>query len=213
MTSAKSEPLPSANDEAHSRIRGEILDEAEALFCHYGFWKTNMSDIARACGMSTANLYRYFRNKQAIGLAAVGRHFSAEEAVGAAAIAEAGPDPEARIRALLRAVVRHTVEAMDTYPKMIEMAEFVCGDEEGYSLLEAHIRWRREQIAAALAEGAAAGAFDVDDAERTAIALQHAVKAFCMPFSLAQWRDRTTVMPELEAVLDLAFRGIRRAGG
>ena len=29
-------------------------------------------------------------------------------------------------------------------------------------------------------------------------------------YARRQWRDRSTVMPELEGVLDLVFKGIRR---
>ena len=51
--------------------RYEILRHAEDLFGHYGFSKTNMADIAERAKMSPGNLYRYYRNKQAIGLAVV----------------------------------------------------------------------------------------------------------------------------------------------
>lgn len=202
-------PLP---DDAANPVREEIIEHAEDLLCHYGFSKTNMADIARRCSMSSANLYRYFRNKQAIGLAVVERHFRAEEAAAREAMAAAPADPEARIRALIRAVVGHTVAAMEENPKLIELAEFVCDDEEGWALLEAHIRWRRARIREEIEAGNAAGTFAVADPERGAIALQHAVKAFNMPFALARWRDKSTVLPELEGVLDLVFTGIRRPG-
>ena len=47
-------------------IRQQILDAAESRFSHYGYNKTTMAEIAEDAGMSAANLYRYFENKQDI---------------------------------------------------------------------------------------------------------------------------------------------------
>ncbi len=43
-----------------------ILESAERLFRHYGYTKTNVADIARDLGMSSANIYRFFPSKSAI---------------------------------------------------------------------------------------------------------------------------------------------------
>ncbi|HSR63805.1 MAG TPA: TetR/AcrR family transcriptional regulator [Gammaproteobacteria bacterium] len=47
-------------------IRQQILAAADNLFRHYGYNKTTMVEIAEDIGMSAANLYRYFANKQDI---------------------------------------------------------------------------------------------------------------------------------------------------
>ncbi|MGF1446962.1 MAG: TetR/AcrR family transcriptional regulator [Pikeienuella sp.] len=192
-------------------IREEILDNAMDLFCHYGFAKTSMSDIAGRCGMSSGNLYRYFKNKRAIGIAAVERHFEAARAFIVRAQAAAPRDPESQIRAVLRAGVEHMTASMEQNPRMIELADFVTKDAEGWALLQDYFNWRRARIVKELESGCAAGLFLVPDPQAAAIALQHAVKAFNLPYALAKWRDRKTVMPELDAVLDLVFSGLRRA--
>ena len=46
-----------------------ILDAALERFKHYGLSKTTMAEIAFDVNMSTANLYRYFKNKDEIALA------------------------------------------------------------------------------------------------------------------------------------------------
>ncbi|MEO0621410.1 MAG: TetR family transcriptional regulator [Pseudomonadota bacterium] len=191
-------------------IRQAILGHATDLFHHYGFNKTNMADIASRAEMSTANLYRYFKNKQAIGLACVACYFEGERAATEAALQAVDPArPEERIRAVIRTAVRHIVDAMEAQPKMIELAEFVSENPEGWALLQQLVVWRRRVLIAEIERGNAAGVFDVADPERTAIALQHAIKAFHMPFSLARWKDKSTIDPELESVLDLVFQGIR----
>ena len=62
-------------------ISTQILNAAEARFRSYGFGKTTMAEIASDIDMSTANLYRYFENKLAIGSAMAGRCFNEREIV------------------------------------------------------------------------------------------------------------------------------------
>jgi len=47
-------------------IRDQIRDAAADRFKTYGYTKTTMAEIAEDTGMSAANLYRYFANKQDI---------------------------------------------------------------------------------------------------------------------------------------------------
>lgn len=59
--------------------RDEILDVAEQLYEAMGFEKVTVTDVARALGMSPANLYRSFANRQAIDEAVTSRALSAVE--------------------------------------------------------------------------------------------------------------------------------------
>ena len=59
--------------------RDEILDAAERLYDALGFEKVTVTDVARALGMSPANLYRSFANRQAIDEAVTSRALSAVE--------------------------------------------------------------------------------------------------------------------------------------
>ena len=43
-----------------------ILRAAESFFSRYGYGKTTMAEIAGECGMSAANIYRFFKNKDEI---------------------------------------------------------------------------------------------------------------------------------------------------
>ena len=47
-------------------VRENILDAAQARLLRFGYHKTTMAEIADDTGMSAANLYRYFKNKQDI---------------------------------------------------------------------------------------------------------------------------------------------------
>ncbi|MEG2029691.1 MAG: TetR family transcriptional regulator [Janthinobacterium sp.] len=69
----------------------QILDAALAVFCHYGYRKTSMLDIAQAAGMSRAALYLHFRNKEDVFRAGSERAHATVMAHVAAALADAGP--------------------------------------------------------------------------------------------------------------------------
>lgn len=189
--------------------RHEILRHSEDLFAHYGFAKTNMADIAARCGMSPGNLYRYYRNKHAIGIAVVEAFFRQAEAGMAAALTGLA-DPEQRIRALLSSGVAGIVAEMARTPKIMELVEFITDEADAYAVLKGHIGWKRDRIIADLHAGMAAGLFSAGDAHQTAVNIMHATKAFQMPQSLAAWKEPETILPELAGVLDLVFQGVRR---
>ncbi len=188
--------------------RYEILRHAEDLFGHYGFSKTNMADIAERAKMSPGNLYRYYRNKQAIGLAVVEAFFRQSEAAMEAAMIGID-DPEVRIRAMITAGVRALVGEMALNPKLMELVEFLMNEDEAWAQLQVHIGWKRDRVMAELERGMKSGQFRQMDLRPTAVNLMHATKAFQIPQSLMSWREPETILPELDGVLDLIFQGVR----
>ena len=191
-------------------VRMEILHKATDLFAHYGFWKTNIGDIAECCGMSPGNLYRYFRNKQAIGLAVVSTYFEMVQTALETVEMIPGGTPEERIRKWLEVGVQQGVIQVEEHPKIVELAEFLSEDEDGWALLQEHIAWKRVHLAHEIQKGIDSGDLEPCDTEQTAAILLNALKAFWMPMTLAKWKDKSTIMPELHALLDLFFRGLRR---
>jgi len=55
----------------HER-RDQIISAAREHFRHYGYNKTTVADLAKAIGLSTAYIYKFFDSKKAIGEAACG---------------------------------------------------------------------------------------------------------------------------------------------
>lgn len=198
-----------SEDEKTKAVRCEIIHKATELFTHYGFWKTNIGDIANCCSMSPGNLYRYFRNKQAIGVAVVSTHFDQVQAALETVEMIPGGTPEERIRKWLEVGVEQGVCQVDEHPKIVELAEFLMEDEDGWELLQEHIRWKRVHLAREIQKGIDSGHLEPCDVEQTSAILLNALKAFWMPMTLAKWKDKSTILPELHATLDLIFRGLR----
>lgn len=77
----------------------EILEGVRMAFAEKGFDGASMQDLARACGMSVGNFYRYFPSKAAIVAALVTRDL-AEVEQSFSQIIES-PDPMATLRIAL----------------------------------------------------------------------------------------------------------------
>lgn len=188
-------------------IRGSIVEQSMELFAHYGYSKTNIGDIAQACNMSAGNLYRYFRNKQAIGHAVVEQFFARENELMNAAAA-AGGSAEQRIRGVITTAVMHTVEELRRAPKIVELAEMICETEEGIALVSVHVEGCHRRLAGLIEEGMANGEFTVSDAARAARAVQMGTKFFIVPFAIAR-HGLEQVEDDLDLTLDLLCAGLR----
>jgi AcrR family transcriptional regulator len=80
--------------------RDESLDAAERLYEAIGFEKVTVTDVARALGMSAANLYRSFANRQAIDEAVTARTLAAVEDAAWQVARTAAADPRAALERL-----------------------------------------------------------------------------------------------------------------
>lgn len=88
--------------------RDEILDAAERLYDALGFEKVTVTDVARALGMSPANLYRSFANRQAIDEAVTRRALSVIEDAAWRVARTAHADPLATFADLCMTISRET---------------------------------------------------------------------------------------------------------
>ena len=86
--------------------REEILDAAERLYDHLGFEKTTVGDVAKAIGMSPANLYRSFPSRQAIDEAIAARKLRVLEDAAWTAARTASIDAPEALRRLVLDVMR-----------------------------------------------------------------------------------------------------------
>ena len=80
----------------HDQKREQILSAAAKVFATEGFDRASMTQLARECGISKANIYHYYDGKDAILFDILDSYLSAlrDRVVG---IDVAGLDPEARL--------------------------------------------------------------------------------------------------------------------
>ena len=104
---------PAKDADALSPRQQEFVDVAVKLFHERGYPSTSIYDIGAATGLSGAALYRHFRNKEDILIAAVRQFAATVESATSTAIAESPGEPNATLEAVLRALVDITIHLPD----------------------------------------------------------------------------------------------------
>jgi AcrR family transcriptional regulator len=159
-----------------------LFDAAAEEFAERGFDGTSIRDIAARAGVSLSALYHYYPGKQALLGALLDEGMDVYFASCGAALAAAGPDPAARLAAVVGATVRYRAER--------SVSSLILINEARALPPEAHARFRGRQRAAtelfrvAIDAGVAAGLFGTpypDDARRAVIAACNAVAQWYRP--------------------------------
>ncbi|MBV2358542.1 TetR/AcrR family transcriptional regulator [Thalassococcus sp. CAU 1522] len=84
----------------HDDKRHAILRTAARIFAAEGYGRASMAAVARACGISKANIYHYYPGKEALLFDILDNHLSAlrDRVCG---LAFSGADPAAQLRAIM----------------------------------------------------------------------------------------------------------------
>jgi TetR/AcrR family transcriptional repressor of nem operon len=154
--------------------RAELLAAGRALFLAKGIAATSLDDITQRAGVSKGLFYLYFPSKEDLVLA-LQEQFSHEIAARMRAAAEAEEDWAARLDACVKAGFECYRELHDLHEVLFHHARpprrdpGALPDPEPASPPAAAPAAATRVIADLLAEGTAAGAFDVADPEATAV--------------------------------------------
>jgi len=163
--------------------RDRILVEAERVFRAYGYAKTTVADIARACGMSPANVYRFYESKAAINEAITALILKRQEDLALAIAAERRPAAQ-RLKRLIVEMHRFTCEQ---YINESQVHEIVAkAMDEQWSVIDAHIERLRLLYRAVIDDGVRAGEFAGKDVERRGNCVFNAIMPFCHPQLVAE---------------------------
>jgi AcrR family transcriptional regulator len=174
--------------------REEILDAAQRLYELIGFEKTTMGDVARELGMSPANLYRSFPNRQAIDEAIARRKLSAiEDAAWSAA--RSGGDPGDALKRLSLAVLRETQRLLFSQQRMHHLCAVAA--RERWPVVEAYLDGLRGAVRHVVMEGQRSGAFHRADPEALADTVCAALTKVWHPYMIEVFADE-----DLEATSD-----------
>jgi len=187
--------------------RQQILNAAMERILHYGYAKTTMSEIAKDCGMSAGNIYRFFASKLDIA-EAMARKFNAEMYQAYAAIArEKKPAPE-RLRTFFEYGMTSTYEAIEAKAKILELAEVLSEERPLY--FNEQLAQERVYLVQVLEDGIREGVFrPIDRLDETAEFLQSALMKFRFP-QLFSILTLPKLKRELTGVLDLLLAGLSK---
>jgi AcrR family transcriptional regulator len=185
-------PLPTADD-----TRTRILIEAERLFRHFGYAKTTVADIADACRMSPANVYRFFASKSQINEAICGRIMSDLEGQ-LRRIATADAPASERLTNFIELSARFIAETLVQEKKVHDMV--VVAMEEQWASIQRHLQATTAMIAGIVASGIASGEFRPQDPYRAAKCVHSCLAALQHPVVVAQCRDE----PDMASPAEMA---------
>ncbi len=167
---------------AEHAVRDQIIEAASACFCHYGYNKTTVADLARNIGFSKAYIYRFFESKQAIGEAICAAKLAGLVA-GVRAAMEEGKSPTDRFRRMFRSVTAQTVEMLFNETKMYEIAEMAS--LQHWDSAKAYENVIRSMVEVIVRDGRDAGEFErKTPLDETCRAIYYAMTPFIDPIHI-----------------------------
>ena len=182
-----------------------ILDAAERLFRHFGYSKTNVSDIAKELGMSPANIYRFFASKTEIHQAICGRMLAASYQM-AQEICALPLSASERLHRYVHAQHKMTVELMLDDTKVHEMV--IVAIEREWHVIDKHIDRIDALLADVIREGIAAGEFAEQDADAASRCFGAATVTLCHPQMVAQCLSKSN-RASPEELVEFAIKALK----
>jgi AcrR family transcriptional regulator len=191
----------------NEETRQHILDAAFERFGHYGYNKTTMAEIARDAGMSAANLYRYFENKQEIAAACASLCISERIDLLRQAARQPQLTAAQRLHNYAKTMLYHSHKVFSEDNRINEIVAFVTNERA--DLVHQKIAAQRALIAEILAYGNETGEFDVRDVIATAQAVHAALVLFDVPLFMSLY-PLQEFEEKANAVVKLLIQGLEK---
>jgi AcrR family transcriptional regulator len=160
----------------HER-RDQIIAAASEHFRHYGYNKTTVADLAKAIGLSTAYIYKFFDSKKAIGEAACNQCLGGI-AASVQAIAEEPRPASDRLRRVFLELARRGADLFFQDRKMHDIVAAAL--TEKWQSCETHDAVLLAVIRRIVQDGREAGEFErktpIDEASRAILLAMEPIK-------------------------------------
>jgi len=187
-----------------SDVQGLIIDAAERRFADYGYNKTTMAEISADSDMCVGNLYRHFKNKEAIAVASMQRLLDNKLAAGVRA-AKGKSDASEALSAFLFARLRLAHAHYAETRHLFDMMQLV--NMRHRDLLLEYEDKVIDALAAIIRRGIEQGRFQVCDARQTAYDIHQATLRYNSPINLKN-NELSTLEADLGRLLALLLRGL-----
>ena len=193
--------------EIKEETRARILNVSHDLFMHYGFNKTTMSDIAKGCDMSPANIYRFYKGKDEIIAEIADSLMRQLESSLREVLRRPGLSASERLVVFVVDKIKHLDHICGCNSKMDEAVEHIKAKKP--EVINRHLDAMRSMLAEILAEGNSTGEFEVPN---VVLAADSVFKATFL--CRCQWVDKCPPIEEVEAdarqILGLIINGLRK---
>jgi AcrR family transcriptional regulator len=197
-------PLAGQRGPAEHDRRAQILDAANEYFRRYGYDKTTVADLAKAIGLSTAYIYKFFDSKQAIGEAVV-RQVLGRVSEELRLIARGSKSPASRLRMIYETAAKRGSEVCFHERKIHDLAVIACGEK--WQAVRDHRSALGEIIRELLAEGRKSGDFErKTPISEVGVAILQTLDLFTQPLMLEQYPD--DVSTRAQSIANLVIRSL-----
>ncbi len=194
---------------ASPEIKQQIIDVADKRFRRYGFGKTTMAEIAKDCNMSAANLYRYFENKETIGVTICKMCLNEKEMIGKEVLKRDGLSAADRLDVFFFEILQATHELCANDHHLLELVVFIS--KEHLHIVKQHQETLRSFVAEILAEGNRRDEFDVADIVSTANTILLAMVHFYYPpLVMMQSHSFEELVQAQKTVVTLLIQGLAK---
>ncbi len=194
--------IPSETIDDNRRL---ILDAAEQRYREVGYGKTTMAEIADDVGMSAANLYRYFKNKNEIGCACAKRCMGERIDRLRVVVRTPGLSAVDRLREYVQESLTYSYENAGTDQKINELVQKILNERK--DLVHDKVEIEMGLIAEILAMGNSSAEFSVDDVLVTSRNIQTAIVMFNVPTFLGLYPFEE-FQEMANGVVDLILNGL-----
>ncbi len=185
-------------------VQGLIIDAAERRFADYGYNKTTMAEIAADCDMCVGNLYRHFKNKEAIAVGSMQRLLDSKLDAGVRAArgkSDASEALSAFVLARLRLAHAHYADTRHLFD-MMQLVNTRHRD----MLLQFEERVI-DALSLIVQQGVDQGRFLACDARQMAYDIHQATLRYNSPINLKN-NPLSTLEDDLSRLLALLLRGL-----
>lgn len=195
--------------------RIHIIETAESLFRQVGYAKTTVTDIAKALGMSQANIYRYFPSKASINEAICNRLVHNIESQCWESLVKDGSSTE-RLKRFIREYHKTVKNNIIHEKRLYDMVAVAM--KEHWTVIQGHSNRTRDLLRVIIEQGISSGEFRAVNSSKMAEAVHNSLAVFIYPSLLEHEindednSNETDHLDEaLDQLLDLIFHGLSSA--
>lgn len=184
-----------------------IFQAAVNRFSEYGYNKTTMAEIAEDAGMSAANIYRYFKNKEEIA-AQCAKNWMSDRA---AALKSVIRNPKLTAAEKLEKYVIATLEVSQEKANENKKIDEICTEITKHRVDIVHEKIKSEEtlLIEILSFGNQTGEFDVDNVMEAAAAVHASLVVFDVPMFMHLY-TKAEFEKKAHAVIELLISGLKK---
>ena len=194
-------------DKTQAEIKNKILEAAHARFGQYGMGKTTMAEIAKDCGMSVGNLYRFYENKTQIGIDCCKSCLAEKKALLREILSRPNLTAGQRLDAFVLETLHYLSGQFSEQPRLFELVMFISMERR--DLVAQHLKELQSLLTEILSEGNKTGEFDVPDVLTSAEMILAATMKFTAPHFMTLF-PLEQLEQEAKGVVQLLIRGLAR---